>query len=344
MNKISIHQLKHDRARSYLRNKLLFLPQGEALPGMRTMIAESGIGRRVLEQTLLEAEKDGLLVRKARSGFYRSESCSGEKPDLLIYVENSGGKLDPVGSSGIPSAIARNILFLQDLARQHGMKSALYTSFEELPQLPLPLFAVSITSPEIIERIDRNWPRAVTISGLPGRLWVRPPYERATWAGLEHLAALGHKAVGYTYYKNHSPLGRDRHLFEYYRFMAEHGFKTEPAYVIPYPDGESVAEGIRKMFSCPRPPTAVFASSCWLPTVYRVLEELRINVPWEVSVLGLGNMEFIENLHPFPAFVNESSALMAQEAWRLMFDSDAETAQVTPPLEIFPGNSLRRCR
>lgn len=330
MKQIRVHQLKSDRARSYLRGKLLMLPEGGSLPGLRTMCAESGVGRKILEQAIIDAEKDGLLFRKARSGFYRTAASSG-KADLIIYADNSNGQLQSVGCTQIPSSSGRIILHLQDLARKQGLTSRLVTSFQELPELPVPLFCVSLSDPGLLALAEARAGRVVTISGQPGKLWVKAPYELATRAGLEHLAALGHKAVGYTYFRHTDPAVRDRHLFEYYRFMAEYGFKVEPSYTIPYPGEAEIAEGLRVMFSSPRPPTALFAQSVWLPTCYRVLKELRINIPWQVSVLGLGDMEFIERLHPFPAFVNESAGLMAEKAWELMFDSKAENAVVTPP-------------
>ena len=344
MAQISVHQLKSERARSYLRSRLLLLPGGAALPGTRTMMAECGVGRKMLEQAILEAEADGLLVRRSRSAFRRAEPCAGERVDLLIYANNSEGQLRPVGTAGIPGAIPRTILRLQDLAREHGMTSRLYTSFREIPVLPVPLFCLGVTDPETLRKADAEWPRTVTISGRQGKLWVKPPYEDATRAGLEHLADLGHKAVGYLYFRHPDPRMRDRHLFEYYRFMAEHGFKVEPCYTVPYPDDAVVASGIREMFACARPPTAVFAQTVWLPTVYRVLKELKLNIPWQVSVLGLGDTEFVERLHPFPAFVNESSKLMAEKAWELMFGSAVTEGVVTPPLDIFEGASLRRYR
>ena len=344
MAQISVHQLKSERARSYLRSRLLLLPGGAALPGTRTMMAECGVGRKIMEQALLEAESDGLLVRRSRSAFRRAEPCTGERPDLLIYADDTEGQLEPVGTTGIPGVLTRTILHLQDLARKHGMTSRLYTSFREVPVLPVPLFCMAVMDPEILRKADADWPRTVTISGLQGKLWVKPPYEDATRAGLEHLADLGHRAVGYLYFRHADPGVRDRHLFEYYRFMAEHGFKVEPCYTVPYPDEAAVESGIRRMFDSPRPPTAVFAQTVWLPTVYRVLKELQLNIPWQVSVLGLGETAFAERLHPFPAFVNESAALMAEKAWELMFESRAETAVATPPLDIFEGASLRRYR
>ena len=344
MKPISIRRLKHDRVRSYLRGKLLLLPDGAPLPGLRAMMAECGAGRRVLEKAIAEAEADGLLRRKARSGFFRAESFSGERPDLLICAGDAAEQLSPVGSGNTPSFFSRIILSLQDMARRAGMTSRLITRFDELPRLPVPLFCVGITDPGELRRAESEFPRTVAISGRPGKLWVKPPYEEATRAGLEYLASLGHKAVGYTYYRHPDPGARDRHLFEYYRFMAEHGFKAEPTFVVAYPDEKNMESGIEKMFNSPRPPTAFFAQTVWLPTVYRVLKELKLNIPWQVSVLGLGDTEFVERLHPFPAFVNESSKLMAEKAWELMFESRAETAVVTPPLSIFEGTSLRRYR
>ena len=267
-----------------------------------------------------------------------------ERYDFLIYADNSLGQLKPVGSADIPGIMSRTILRLQDMAREKGMKWGFYTSFDQLPKRPLPLFIFFSRNPELQNSAESFYPRTVTVSGLPGKLWVSPPYELATRTGLEHLAALGHRAVGYLYFRHPDPHMRDRHLFEYYKFMAEHGFKVEPCYTVPYPDEASVASGIRKMFACSRPPTAIFAQTVWLPTVYRVLKELKLNIPWQVSVLGLGDTEFVERLHPFPSFVNESSSLIAREAWELMFNSTENSAVVTPPLKIIEGASLRRYR
>ena len=344
MEQISVHQLKMERARNYLRHRLLLLPEGGALPGLRTMCVQCGLGRKIMEQALLEAENEGLLLRKARSGFYRKETLPGEKIDLLIYVDNDYKHLDPVGTAGIPSMIARICLNLQTLARKNGLNCSLYTSFDELPKLPLPLFLIAAKDRTIVDKAESFYSRTVTVSGQPGKISCMPPFELATRAGLEYLANLGHRAVGYLYFRHSKPGGRDRHLFEYYRFMAEHGFKVEPCDTVPYPDEESVESGIREMFACSRPPTAIFAQTVWLPTVYRVLKELKLNIPWQVSVLGLGETEFVERLQPFPAFVNESAVTVAEKAWELMFDSTAESAAVTPPLEIFNGASLRRCR
>ena len=343
MEKISVHQLKIQRAQNYLRHRLLLLPAGGALPGTRTMCAQSGVGRKIMEQALLEAENEGLLLRKNRSGFYK-ESAPKAQTDVLIYVNNSLNQLAPVGSAGTPSQIARSVLALQSMARAKNLNCGFYTNFDEMPKVPLPLFALSVTDREILTRAEKLYPRTVTISGLPGKLACIPPVELATRAGLEHLASLGHRAVGYLYFRRPDPGFRDRHLFEYYRFMAEQGFKVEPCYVVPYPDENSVVSGIRRMFECSRPPTAIFAQTVWLPTVYRVLKELKLNIPWQVSLLGLGETDFVERLHPFPAIVNESARLIAEKAWELMFDSTADNAEITLPLEILQGASLRKYR
>ena len=343
MEKISVHKLKIQRAQNYLRHGLLLLPAGGALPGTRTMCAQSGVGRKIMEQALLEAEKEGLLLRKNRSGFYK-ESSPKAQADVLIYVDNSLNQLAPVGSAGTPSLIARTCLALQSMARAKGLNCVFYTDFDEMPKAPLPLFSLSVTNPEILTRAESLYPRTVTISGIPGKLACIPPFELATRAGLEHLASLGHRAIGYLYFRRSDPKYRDRHLFEYYRFMAEQGFKVDPSYIVPYPDENSVESGIRKMFACSRPPTAIFAQTVWLPTVYRVLKGLKLNIPWQVSLLGLGETDFVERLHPFPAIVNESAKLIAQKAWELMFDSTLQSAALTPPLEILQGASLRKYR
>ena len=88
MKEHNIRLQKHGAARDWLRNYLMNLAPGSRLPGLREMIALSGVGRSILEKALLDAERDYLLVRRERSGFYRSYPPS-DKVDVVIAVDNS---------------------------------------------------------------------------------------------------------------------------------------------------------------------------------------------------------------------------------------------------------------
>ena len=343
MERVDINQLKKEQVRSYLWGKLLSLPGGGALPGLRTMMAECGAGRKALEKAIAEAEAGGLLRRKARSGFFRCDPLPDAKPDFLIYMGNASQLLAPVGPGGSPDFFPGIVLHLQETGRKEGLKSWFTTRFDELPRIAAPLFLLGVEDPALLRRAESEYPRTVAISGRPGKLWVKPVYEDATRAGLEYLASLGHKAVGYTYYRHPDPRVRDRHLFEYYRFMAEHGYKVEPSFLVAFPGDEEVESGIERMFRAPRPPSALFAQSIWLPTVYRILKKLKVNIPWQVSVLGLGTPVLGEKLSPSPSLVNESAALMAEKGWELMYNSTATEEVVTPPLQVLEGASCRSC-
>ena len=123
MKNKGIRLAKQEKAHSYLRARLLLLQDGAPLPGIRKMCAESGLGRMVLEQQLALAEEEGLLIRKDRSGYYRTTLADErKKSEFALRIMCSDCALEPVGDAGSPSYISRIIIELFDIARKNGTR------------------------------------------------------------------------------------------------------------------------------------------------------------------------------------------------------------------------------
>ena len=132
MKEHNVRLQKHAAARDWLRNYLMNLAPGSRLPGIREMTALSGVGRSILEKALRDAEQDYLLVRRDRSGFFRSYPPS-DNVDVVIAVDNSNDQLEPVGSCRVPSYAARVAMQLLNLASSQGLKSHFTSDLENLP-------------------------------------------------------------------------------------------------------------------------------------------------------------------------------------------------------------------
>ena len=341
MKNKGIRLAKQEKAHSYLRARLLLLQDGAPLPGIRKMCAESGLGRMVLEQQLTLAEEEGLLIRKDRSGYYRTTLADErKKSEFALRIMCSDCALEPVGDVGSPSYISRIIIELFDIARKNGTRLKICRSNEEIPESVSGVFLLSPADLEESSFLEERFPRTVAVSGCGGRVAVFPPYGKLTRAALEHLSSLGHRKIGIVHHNLDVVNHFNPHLFEYYRFMAESGLQVHPGFVVSYPDGERCRRELGALFSSPLRPTALITPGCWYALVCRVLRELKLNIPYQVSVLVIGKVPEKSEDSPFPTRFEDSPESLARMAWEVMSHYPAGALQLTPELQLLPGKSV----
>lgn len=331
---------KHHAANSWLRNYLMTLQPGSRLPGIREMMRLSGVGRTVLEKALHQAEKENLLIRKERVGFFRS-ALPATAVDVIVAADNSNLQLDPVGSCRTPSYAARIAMQLLELSAANDLQSCFVTDLEQLPP-GIRRFVICPDRRDVIERIEQN-ARTVVISGCGGKLWVKPPGSSNIAGGLEYLYNLGHRKIGF-FYRTPSKMP-GTYLFAYYKFMAEHGVKVFEHFLIDYTpdadDDKTIAVKFRAALrEQPRIDSAV-VPACWLPTVYEVLRQEKLLIPWHISILSLGHPPEDTLLEPSPAVLADNPVKLSERAWEIMF-SDAEEIQEQLPVEISGSSSIMR--
>ena len=331
-----IRSKKHAAARDWLRNYLMNQTPGSRLPGIREMTVLSGVGRSILEKALLDAERDYLLVRRERSGFYRSYPPS-DKVDVVIAVDNTNGQLEPVGSCRVPSYAARVAMQLLNLASERGLKSHFTGDLANLPP-DVPVFLLMPTASEEVKRIESQ-ARTVVISGCGGKLWVKPLHSGNTAAGLEYLYNLGHRKIGFFYHTPEKILST--HLFAYYKFMAERGVKVYDHWLFEYENDSDMAEKFRTALRHEIRPDSILVPACWLPTVYEVLRQEKLLIPWHISVLSVGQPPEDFCGEPYPAVLADNPISLAEQAWKVMFSAAAEL-QTELSVEISGNSSIMR--
>ena len=336
---------KYSEARNWVRSALLLLPPGGALPGLREMVKLTGIGRTILERVLAEAEANNYIRRRPRSGYYRTEPDNCTSAELAILLDNSNGQLDPVGSSPQKASyISRVILRLQELAAENRKNLFITDDPEELPP-DVPLFLAGAVSRDLLPQVQKKSLRAVAISGSrSSALQVMPPKERNVRSGLEYLHKLGHKRIALFFNRigeESDEYDNNGYLFEYYKFMAEHGIKSYPHFLLALGSEDEIVEQLLAALRHELKPDSLIVPYCWLPTVYRVLEEEKVLVPWHISILATGTPADEIYSKYSPATLWDHPQSVADKAWELMFSENSRAFIRLEP-QIIPGKSIQR--
>ena len=336
---------KYSEARNWVRSALLLLPPGGALPGLREMVKLTGIGRTILERVLAEAEANNYIRRRARSGYYRTEPDNCTSAELAILLDNSNGQLDLVGSSPQKASyISRVILRLQELAAEHRKNLFITGNPKELPK-DIPIFLAGVVNRDLLYLAEKKSVRMVAISGIRNcALQVMPPKERLVRSGLEYLHKLGHKQMGLFFNCNSEDadsVDGNGYLFEYYKFMAEHGIKSHRHFLLALGSEDKIVEQLLAALRHEVKPDSLIVPYCWLPTVYRVLEEEKVLVPWHISILATGTPADEIYSKYSPATLWDHPQSVADKAWELMF-SETSRAFIRLEPQIIPGKSVQR--
>lgn len=333
---------KYKRVSCYLRARLLMISPGESLPSLRTMLQECHCGKDILLRAIHEAEKEGLLERRLRSGYYRGVELKKSRVDIAVFADPANHQLEPVGSKLLPSYAFSIVQRLQKLAQEKQYTFVLATDLQDLPDEAETVFAVCVQNSRMIRFLDEKYERLISISGCGSRLWAKPPYAQGTSFGIRYLVFSGHRRIGFLHRAFDESEAPDRHLHEYYKTMARYGLQVSDHYVVACSDTGSIHSGIQKMMSGEKRPTVILTLACWLPTVYQTLEELHLSIPSEISVLGIGSPCAVAELHPHPSLVYDSPEDLADAAWKMRYQYSLEEMTYTPKLRIHPGKSLRR--
>ena len=156
---------------------------------------------------------------------------------------------------------------------------------------------------------------------------------------MEYLYNLGHRKIGFFYHTPEKII--NPHLFAYYKFMAERGVKVYDHWLLEYGNNSDMAEKFRAALRHTVRPDSVLVPACWLPTVYEVLRQEKLLIPWHISVLSIGHPPEDFQGEPYPAVLADNPVKLADRAWELMF-SDWTVHQEDLAVEISNASSIMR--
>ena len=355
---LEIRKKNHLKAKRYLSKLVRHLDVGAPLPSIRSMVSESGTGRRIIENSLQTMQEQGYLESKKRSGIYKTKEIPRKYNRLVVDIIccSEAGYLDSPNNffATLRDKLCFEATSNDCLIRMHQVKeNEPLNSYEKLivdKDIHFAFLLAPHTSE--IEKIFANY-HVDTLTVLPR---YQNPFGYAIIDSpdmvdiqMNHLFNLGHKDIAFIgdFQPEHASLVHLSRTMNYYRIMAENGYKVYPQWVVHNSyDTEYLNEKISLMFSETPKPTAVICCDMALPALYRFLVEHKINIGKDISVISCDNLEHLR-LFPEPTTVINSRRVIAEMAWK-MFEGIISNQKVQkiqyPPLSLKIRKSTKRNR
>lgn len=186
---------------------------------------------------------------------------------------------------------------------------------------------------------------AVFIGDVPEGVNVRRVHVDNALGGRlagEHLWALGHRRLGVV----QMPYGTcaEKRLEALRAVWAGHGEELPESAIISVPaaDHRLVAPGVQRLMTGDAPPTALFCNSDWLASVVlRVLREMGLHVPRDVSVIGFDDAHYAQLLTPPLTTVRQPFPELGALAVELLLEQTAG-GRLTPGAYVLPCDLVTR--
>jgi DNA-binding LacI/PurR family transcriptional regulator len=349
-----IRDTKRRRVSGVIRQQIMALRSGEALPPLRTMMLQTGCGRVVTERAISELENDGWLERRARQGIFRTDKLDNSVNSTII---------DIIACSEI--GYLRPGEFLADLAqkllhkftqcgcsgRTHRVK--LNEPVEDYAELieKYKIHNAILIKPHndvIIKIFDNACVRRVVLfpNAQPLNGAVLEDSPETVPMQMEHLFALGHRRIGFISADAHEeeihPPIFQRRREAYYRMMAERGCRVRPEWVINLSyDEKELCRRLDGMFNISEPPTAIAVPDVMMGAVYQYFNRRNMRIGKDISIIGFENYG-IDKLRPEPTTIVNSTESMAEETWQLLhrvMSGESVEQTVYVPLSLHLGQS-----
>jgi len=313
-------------ARAFLEEVLNRTAPGKRLPGMRELIQSSGVGRIRLEHILKEFEERNLIEVRDRSGRYRS---AGNTISPVTFIHFS--HLPVIESSS--DFIGGTVQYLRNAAAEEGndfqIINALNLELNELLELLKKgnikqAFVFGAQDANVIKTIRKYVP--FTISLLPHYMEVLGSELRdspdMTSMQLKYLFQFGYRRIGYIHNVEEnwarSPVQLHR-LLDYYRIMAEQGYKIEPEWVFycGY-NWEHFNSKMYKLMCSSRRIEALIVTGSTLKHIYKYCANNGIAIGKELAVMGCDDIA--PDLLPRVTTVTNTPAEIGEQAWQIMLN------------------------
>ena len=350
-----VRKKNHLKAKRYLVKQIRQLAIGNPLPSIRSMVSESGIGRRVLETSLEAMLVQGYIESRNRSGIYKIAEIPHKYDKLVVDVIccSEAGYLDSPNNffATLRDKLCFEATSNDCLIRMHQIKEdAPLSSYDKLIVENDINFAFLLSPHTIeIEKVFANF-HIDTLTVLPR---YQTPYSYAIIDSpdmidiqMNHLFNLGHKQIAFIgeFQPEHASLIHMSRTMNYYRIMAENGYQVYPQWVIHNNyNNEVLTEKLSIMFSEAPIPTAVICCDMALTALYHFLVFKKLKIGKDVSVISCDNLEHLR-LFPEPTTVINSRKIIAEMAWKMFENiiSNKEVAKIQyPPLSLKIRESIK---
>ena len=342
--------LKKDALYMTLRGKILSgeLTDGFRLPPEAQFCRELKVGRVTLRSALEQLARDRLVSRIPRRGTF---VCNPHAPgNTILIVHTMNASVWTPADSCLPGAEA--------VAVQHGVKTehcfveVLWNDIfmRMLPRLKkrhyrgVLVICSNMYSDEPGVKILRALKIPVIIAHAIERdrelgfATIYTDFVKVTHAALDYLATAGHRKLVFLNFHKDNFRGFDE--TEMRRMMAEHGLDNTGKifYYDPDLNMENIIPEIRKTEA-----TAVLAYSDYLAAQFLLkLPKFRIEVPRDLSVMGISGFEIGALLDPPLTTVDLEYSNIGRQAMELLLNADSWYESGMPPPVLCSGFHIEK--
>jgi len=321
------------QTRQFLRQVIRSRAAGEALPSVRQLQEQSGVGWHRLGRVLNEMEQQGLIERRARSGISQAESDpvtpAAGMIDLIVCDVAGDAHHGSSFSAGVVATLA-----------EYAGNHQLGLRFRQFPQrTPLAEYQ-KLAAETSLDAAILLGPHAPDLAGMFEDQGVATVSiyayaiqrqgttihwddDRIVQLQLEHLWALGHQRIGYIdvqgpHHQEHMlPFLVRREA--YYRRMAEARLPVAPHWVQPADgDPDRITAALAGMFDTEPTPTAVVVTDKQLNAAYHFFESRGMVVGRDVSVMGTDDLPEARQMRPPATTVRNAREVIAARAFELL--------------------------
>jgi DNA-binding LacI/PurR family transcriptional regulator len=323
----------------------------------------AGVGRSTAYRVL---SADGRVSEEARRkvleaigelGYPAMRPRSRRRSGLVLWLPG----LHPAAAGGpyvaeVVEAIERAVEH-----RQGGLRILSRKLPDSPGEVPLELLreniegmlTVAFYSSAHLEALGKRWPLVSLLSSrqIPGVVTISPDYAGAARLAVEHLVARGHRRIalvtGMVRERNFSRMFLDG----YAGGMTQRGLGVDPRLV--HSDGNNVGKGAelelefpgqlaaRDLLGGDDPPTAIIARHDSLVGILRILKDLGLRVPEDVSIVGCGSRGLETAFSIKLTTVTFDAEQMAALGLKMIKSVPAAGARVLVPVDLSEGDSVQ---
>jgi DNA-binding LacI/PurR family transcriptional regulator len=347
--------MKTEKAENFIRTRMMMLTEGQPLPPVRFLVAESGCTRYAISAATDKFCKQGFLMARDRSGIYRTGKMqhNGHNTidiiacDVINYLtdphsffndflENFMLHLTNAGKSARIHKIGfdRDLNDYEELLSDHNITQCVLLN----PANPMvPAFFSSLSLPHVT-----LFPRYFPISG---NVIIDDP--QIIDLQINKLLEDGHEKILFIHevypdsYAIDQVLRRER----FFQLMAYRGIAVNPDWVISASNRKShIKSKLERIWGLPQKPTAIACGSVSLTEVYEFFKENKVKVGRDIALIGTGRKEYL-HLNPQPDLVYTPLDLLSEKILKMLdsFSMNKDNIEYVP-LVCCHGQTLSKRR
>jgi LacI family transcriptional regulator len=302
-------------------------------------------GTRVSDATRLRI-LDAAAALDYRPNFVARGLRTARTQTIALIVPQINSPVFAEIIAGATEAVrARDYTLLIGEQEENVEGDPLYTKLAQANQIDGLIMAPRVRDDALVRRLtDMRIPIVVAHSKVRSIPYcVTIDSFEATKRMIDHLLVLGHRRIAYL--ARRSEFYNDgRRLAGFRAALRAAGITPDERLIMhtPHTYKDGYAHTLRLLETCTEPPTAIFTVALITAGgVMKALEQARLRVPEDLSVVALYDHEFADVLTPPVTTMHMPRKDVGQIAARVMIDL-LEGRRPTPELMLPPGELIRR--